>query len=90
MQVKWFNCIAAQTFKMLVRLLELLVKGTGDNMPHKQAKTATNKLKAHQNDANASFAHRTGDPERFECAPHQSASEERYKRNNVKAKKEVT
>jgi hypothetical protein len=34
-------------------------------MPHKQAKNATNKLKAHQNDANASFAHRTGDPEKI-------------------------
>jgi hypothetical protein len=47
-------------------LLGLLINGSGDNMPHKQAKTATNKLKAHQNDTNASFAHRTGDPERFE------------------------
>jgi hypothetical protein len=48
-----------------VLLFGLLINGTGDNMPHKQAKNATNKLKAHQNDANASFAHRTGDPEKI-------------------------
>jgi hypothetical protein len=33
-------------------------------MPYKQSKTATNKLKAHQNDANTSLAHGTGDSEK--------------------------
>ncbi len=49
---------------MTFLLLGLLVDSAGDNMPYKQAKTATYKLKAHQNDANTSLAHGTGDSEK--------------------------
>jgi hypothetical protein len=49
------------TLQSLSIFLWFLIYGTSNIVPHKQAKTTTNELKAHQNDANASLAHWPGD-----------------------------